>query len=178
MTTHARAGEEALVSRAADRGESLGVLAATYRPVLEDWCRRWVGDRDEAQDLASEALLRASGSIRSFVPRGPGALRAWLFRIALNLCRDHLRRRGRAAIPTDPSDALLQASPSPQPDRTLWLVVEQLSEPLRAAVLLRVRYEFPYSDIARVLGCRAGTARWRAHEGLRQLAEMMSDEGI
>jgi RNA polymerase sigma-70 factor (ECF subfamily) len=174
ISTQAQASEGGAVSARDREAEALAALAAAYRPVIRDWCRRWVADPDDAEDLASDALLRAARHFAGFRPARPGAVRGWLFRIALNLCRDHQRRQQRAAVCAD-TECLEAPGPSTE-DGLVWLVVEDLSEPLRAAVLLRMRYELPYAEIARILRCRVGTARWRVHEGLRRLGEMMSDE--
>jgi RNA polymerase sigma-70 factor (ECF subfamily) len=120
--------------------------------------------------------LRAATRRQGFRPHHPGALRSWVFRIARNLCHDHNRRRRRGPISMDPSELPAAPSPARSEDRLVWCVVDQLSPPLRGALLLRMRYGFSYDEVARVLGCRQGTARWRVHEGLRQLGEMMSDE--
>ncbi len=68
--------------------DAQGLWLELYPP-LASWCRALVGDRELAQDLASEAFVRLLsrwGSVRN--PR------AFLYVVASNLARDHWRRQG------------------------------------------------------------------------------------
>lgn len=74
--------------------EDLVTAVERHRRELHVYCYRMVGSFTEAEDLVQDTVERAwrAGA------RPDGAVRAWLYRIATNVCIDHLRRRGRARV--------------------------------------------------------------------------------
>lgn len=56
-------------------------------------CLRMIGSREDAEDLTSQTILQAIVSLDSF--REDSALYTWLYRIAVNLCKNHLKQVGR-----------------------------------------------------------------------------------
>ncbi len=66
-------------------------LVVKYQADLNHLARNLVSSADDAEDLTSEAFARAWRSIRHF--RGESSFKTWLWRILINLCRSHLRRR-------------------------------------------------------------------------------------
>ena len=130
-------------------------LVEPHRRELHVHCYRMMGSFEEAEDLVQEALLRAWRSRESF--EGGPLFRAWLYRIATNVCLDALRRRSRR--PTTVSsfgevpwlqpypDSLLDELPSEEdePDTVVvaketielaFLAVIQALSPLQRAVLI------------------------------------------
>ncbi|MFD6135266.1 sigma-70 family RNA polymerase sigma factor [Isoptericola sp. NPDC060257] len=77
-------------------GEDVGALLEPYRRELTGYCYRMLGGAFEADDAVQETLLRAWRSYDRF--EGRSSLRSWLYRIATNVCFDHLgssKRRER-----------------------------------------------------------------------------------
>jgi RNA polymerase sigma-70 factor (ECF subfamily) len=61
----------------------------------------YLGDKNEAEDLAGEVFVKALRSLKSYTERGV-PMQAWLFRTAHNVSVDRLRRKGRiATVPID-----------------------------------------------------------------------------
>ena len=106
---------------------AFGAVTARHRRELHVHCYRMLASFDEAEDAVQETLLRAWRSRDRF--DGGGLFRAWLYRIATNVCLDVLRSRSRRA--RHGSDvAWLQ----PYPDRLLDEVVPGDDEPDSVAV--------------------------------------------
>ena len=87
----AREATSALLrARRGDR-KAFGKLTEPYRRELIAYCYRLTGTLTEAEDMVQEAFLRAFRALDSF--EGRASLRAWLYRIAHNLCLNHVQRR-------------------------------------------------------------------------------------
>jgi RNA polymerase sigma-70 factor (TIGR02960 family) len=112
-------------------------LTERHRRELHVHCYRMLGSFQEAEDLVQETFLRAWRH-RAGANRG-AALRAWLYRIATNVCLDALRRRKRADVKTHADLPWLQ----PYPDRLLDEVAPREDEP-DAVVIERETIELAY----------------------------------
>jgi RNA polymerase sigma-70 factor (ECF subfamily) len=121
----------------------------------------------EAEDVAQEAFLRAFRRLPSF--QGSGPFSSWLFQIVIHLCLDRRRavRWGRE-VPAESAPAL---SSSPDPTDTRLLVealLDHLSPPIRAALVLREMEGLEYDEIAQTLGIPVGTVRSRLNTARAQ----------
>ena len=95
--------ERYLASRCAvnDR-DAQGELYARYAARLYALCFRYVGDREEAQDLMHDSMIKAMGSFRLFSYNGEGSLYAWLRRLTVNIVIDRLRSMSKLhMVPLD-----------------------------------------------------------------------------
>jgi RNA polymerase sigma-70 factor, ECF subfamily len=141
-----------------------------------------------AEDVVQETFLRAYKARRRFDP-SRASLGTWLYQIALNYCRSHLRRKRLMTIPWLHSNQETPDLPDPElgPEyrtlhseyrRLLWEAVQKLSDPLREVVTLHYYMELPAVEIAAMLGCPEGTIYSRLHNARRRLAETLADQGI
>lgn len=143
---------------------------------------RLTGDRDDAQDLVQDVLLRVQRGLATYEP---GSLRGWLSRITTNAFLDNVRRRKRR--PTDPlpeePDLVLPSSPgadqalaaSALPEH-IQEAIRELPEDYRAAVVLSDVVGLPYQEIADGLGVPVGTVRSRIHRGRARLRVALEGE--
>jgi RNA polymerase sigma-70 factor (ECF subfamily) len=144
-------------------------------PALRRYARALTRDADRADDLVQDCLERAIRKRGLWSPTGP--LRAWLFKILLNIYRNdirHVRRRGEQV----PIDAMTvePAIPAPQPGRIalseMSRALEQLPDDQREALLLVVIDGASYQEAATILDIPAGTLMSRlsrARAALRTL---------
>jgi RNA polymerase sigma-70 factor (ECF subfamily) len=144
-------------------------------PALRRYARALTRDADRADDLVQDCLERAIRKRRLWSPTGP--LRAWLFKILLNLYRNEvrqLRRRG-TQVPID-GLAVEPATPAPQPARIalgeMARAIETLPLEQREALLLVVLEGMSYQEAAGILGIPVGTMMSRLGRARAQLRTM------
>ncbi|HLO29118.1 MAG TPA: RNA polymerase subunit sigma-70 [Anaerolineales bacterium] len=92
-------GSEVLDSARAGNQEAFGQLVEPYRQELLVHCYRILGSFEDAEDMLQETLLRAWRRLDSF--EGRASLRAWLYKIATNVCLDALDTRQRRGLPKE-----------------------------------------------------------------------------
>lgn len=139
---------------------------------------RMLGNRQDAEDVAQEALVRAYRALSGYDPARIRdlRLRPWLWTIAANLCRNRLRSRARKRASSlddhDPADT----GPGPETvaershlrDELARLLLD-LPWPMRTAVVLHHVVGMPYDEIATALERPAATVRSDVHRGLARL---------
>jgi RNA polymerase sigma-70 factor, ECF subfamily len=108
-----------LAAQAGDRA-AFETLVGLYQNELRVHCYRMLGSLHDAEDLVQETLMRAWDKRASLT--SPQAYRAWLYRIATNLCLNKLTRVPRRSLPTDRYPASAVDSPlSPGLREPIWL---------------------------------------------------------
>jgi len=191
------AGDDRTLVKAAQAGD-----AKAFRALVERYQRRVVQlalamtkDADEAMDIAQETFVRVHRYLPSF--KGDSSFFTWTYRIAMNLCLDAQRRKGRlervdveqgdeaeieAAM--DPPSAALAGPQRQVLNAELRDRIEEalasLSDNHRAILLLREVEGLSYEDLAKVLGIRKGTVMSRLfHARLKmqnKLREYLGEE--
>src|SRR5258706_1830019 len=95
-------------------------LTGPYRRELTVHCYRILGSFEDAEDALQEALVRAWRQLNTL--QSPGALRAWLYRIATNVALNMLAARKARSLPPALSAAADPRAPLPAPSpEALWL---------------------------------------------------------
>jgi RNA polymerase sigma-70 factor (ECF subfamily) len=161
-------------------------LVVEYQTLVYNLCYRMLGQVQAAEDVTQEAFVSAWRNISSF--RGE-AFRPWLLRIAANLCRDELRRRGRR--PSASLDSALEAGvpeppdEDPAPDESavaselrgrLEAALQQLPEDQRTALVLCDIQGLDYGEIAVVMRTSLGTVKSRIARARLKMRELMQRE--
>lgn len=110
--------------------ETLSQLFELHYDRIARYIAARVGNRDLAEDLASDVFVRAVESYGSFQQRGL-PVQAWLFRIAHNLVVDHYRRASkRKSVPIDDAERISGPS-DPHREVELKLSMERVSQAMR-----------------------------------------------
>lgn len=141
-----------------------------------------------AEDVVQETFLRAYKARQRF-DSSRASFGTWLYQIALNYCRSHLRRKRLLTIPwlrqTEEMPDLPDFRPGPESNalrgeyrRLLWEAVQNLSEPLKEVITLHYYMELPAVEIAVMLNCPEGTVYSRLHNARRRLAEALVAQGM
>lgn len=152
----------------------------TYRDEIYRYAWRMVGEAQDAQDLTQETFLRAYRAFERLEP--DSNVRAWLYRIATNVCLTFLKRRGR--VNTVPLDVIPVAGGENPHDavsrkellREVAEAVEALPTRQRAAIVQRKYQGLGYAEIAASLGISEETARAHVYQGLRKLRAQFRDQ--
>jgi RNA polymerase sigma-70 factor (ECF subfamily) len=176
----ARAGERAALNR----------LLAHVRPRLLSVALRMVRDRDDAEDVVQEALLKVCRHLTRF--EGRSAFSTWLHRIVVNTALDRLRRQqarceraadGERAEEGVAMAASAQAIDEQTPERELGRAetgaavqeaIACLSPPHQEVLALREIEGESYLSIARIARVPVGTIMSRLHHARRRLAQQLS----
>jgi RNA polymerase sigma-70 factor (ECF subfamily) len=175
--------DQALVERC-QRGD-----LAAFEPLVEKYRERvwrlaynYLRDREDAQDVAQEAFVRAWQALPTF--RGQSAFYTWLFRIAMNLAADRARQRsartrafGTERVPEEEWDRAMP-DPAAAPDDTaeraeqrdrIRRALETLPERHRTIIMLSDLEGMSYREIAEVLDIPMGTVMSRLHNARKRL---------
>jgi RNA polymerase sigma-70 factor, ECF subfamily len=162
-------------------------LVKRWEAPIHRLCARMTGDTHRAEDLKQDTFLRLFEKRKDYQPTG--RFSTYLWRIALNLCYDELRRRERRqdflreAPDASSSEALAeQAIDSPGPDAQTAEIEEgelvrqallQLPEIYRTVIVLRHYEDMKLAKIAEILDIPEGTVNSRMAEALNRLGHLL-----
>lgn len=141
--------------------------------------RRMTGDAQYAEDLSQEALIRAYRALQGYEPRRISALKVepWLWTIALNLGRNHLRDRSRRPTLTEQTREPSVEDGEPVDTEAWQQRLGQLPKAQREAVVLRHVVGLEIKAIAEATGRPEGTCKADIHRGLSKLRTILQSEG-
>jgi RNA polymerase sigma-70 factor, ECF subfamily len=172
--------EADLVARAAagDR-EAFGALVERYAGVARRVARAVLGNPEDADDAAQDAMLSALLKLDQYDRRRPFG--PWLLRIVANAATDRRRRRTvRRAEPLDPG--FVAGGPRPDTTAERRALAERLREALaelperrRMAVVLFDVEGYSHGEIAEILGIPEGTVRSEVFHARRRLRTLLVD---
>ena len=175
--------------------------AAAYRELVErvekplvNFILRFVGERHVAEDLFQETFVRVVKTLGSFRPEA--SLSTWIFTIARNLSLDWLKaKRRHREMPLDGvtseekgkviyfKDVIRSGAAAPEDraemtedERRVTAALSKLSPIKREALVLRMYAGLQYSEIARIQDAPVGTVKFRIHEALKDLTQLMGAE--
>jgi RNA polymerase sigma-70 factor (ECF subfamily) len=174
--------------------KSVGGDAESFNELILRWERpiyvlayRTIGREEDARDVCQETFLRAFRALPGF--RGQAKFSSWLYRIALNLCRDWMRRERRTPTVQAPEgvnlfDLALAAEPSESIEdmvvrkdlaRAIERVMARLPEEQRTAIVLKEFHGLTFREIADVVGCPLSTVKTRLYQGLTVLRRELAN---
>lgn len=162
----------------AQRDRLLTAVYAEYSSCIHSYAFHLLGNQEDADDVTQEVFIRAHAHLDEL--REPTRLRPWLYRIATNLCMDHLRRRTRqhkffgTAVPFTSSarDGEKMPREIAQPGSTAMIdgvaerdhiaaALRRMPNKYATCLLLHGEQGLSYREIADVLGISPGAAAVR-----------------
>lgn len=160
-----------------DRDLGFTMLVRAYQPGIYSGARRMTRLHEDAEEVAQDTFLRAYKALDGYKDNRIGDLRirAWLWTIALNLCRD---RWGSTTRESPSSSIAATSAPDDLPiDSAAWdRRFTRLSDDQRTAVVLRHVVDLPITEIAEITGRPEGTVKTDISRGLSRLRDSLSME--
>jgi len=183
--------DEELVARSI-RGDtdSFNELILRWERPIFALAYRTIGREEDARDVCQETFLRAFRALPGF--RGQAKFSSWLYRIAINLCRDWMRKERRTpvvqapegvdlldlAVAAEPSESIEDLVARKALSRQVELAMAKLPEEQRTAIILKEYHGMTFQEIADLAGCPLSTVKTRLYQGLtvlrRELAKTTS----
>jgi RNA polymerase sigma-70 factor, ECF subfamily len=163
-------------------------LVEEHQTHVYNLCYRMLGEPEAAEDAAQESFLRAYQNLHRYDQSRPFA--TWLLSIAAHYCIDRLRRRKLSIFSMDEEnddgstyEIADPASPDPEAESVkredrdrLHILLKDLDETDRAAVIMRYWYDFSEVEIAESLKLTVSAVKSRLHRSRRALAGMWQED--
>ena len=182
--------DEDLVARS--RGgdvDSFNQLILRWERPIYALAYRVIGREEDARDVCQDTFLRAFRALPVF--KGEAKFSSWIYRIALNLCRDWIRRQRRTPVVQMPEDAeaverMAVRDPVESIEdlvarKELSAVVAEamavLPEEQRTAIILKEYHGMTFQEIAELQGCPLSTVKTRLYQGLTVLRRNLEKQG-
>lgn len=164
---------------------SYGKLVDRYSGRIVNLAFVMLGDRHQAEDVAQEAFIRAFRSLPKFERRSKFS--SWLYQIALNLCKDHMKSRSRRAksldgeVLTGMEEGDTSVGAPRQAMKTefsgaLQETLDRLPYVYRECFVLRHLQDLEYGEIAGITGVSADTVRVRAYRAREMLKKELGPQ--
>jgi RNA polymerase sigma-70 factor, ECF subfamily len=158
------------------------LLVERHRRQVYQVCYRFVGNHEDASDLAQDAFIRAYRALRTF--KGQSAFGTWLYRVAVNVCLNRVSARQPVVEPLDghehrdtrgerPDAAVLRDERA----RSVRAAIARLPKKQRATMILRMYHELPHEQIAAILGSSVGAVKANFFHALANLKKLLKEDG-
>lgn len=182
-----RTDEELVALSQGGDTDSFNQLVLRWERPIYALAYRTLGREDDARDVCQETFLRAYRALPGF--KGEAKFSSWIYRIALNLCRDWIRKQRRAPVMQAPEGvelADLAAERGPVESIETLVARKQLSDRVaaamrmlpdeqRTAIVLKEYHGLTFQEIAEMQGCPLSTVKTRLYQGLTVLRRQLTD---
>jgi RNA polymerase sigma factor (sigma-70 family) len=189
--------QEAALVKACKEGDqaAFNLLVWRWEKPLFNFTYKYVGDAHLAQDLVQETFIRVLRSIHGYEYRA--AFSTWLYRIAINLCKDHFRKKklpmvslhdyyttssgDRVYVKDSVADEGAQSDEALAASRREELVrrlLAGLRDEQRIVILMKEYQGLTFREIAEILDVPEGTVKARLYGGLRAMKKQLERSGM
>jgi RNA polymerase sigma-70 factor (ECF subfamily) len=170
------ADDRKLVRRClAGDADAIRTLVRTFQGIVFGLCFRMTRQREDAEDITQDVLIRSIRSLKSWDRCRP--LRPWILAIAANRCRTYLQQKSRRPQPTD-SLADVPDLRRPVHDRELAgeleIALAELRPEYRMVVIMFHHQELPYEEISAVMNRPIGTVKTWLHRARAEMARHLA----
>lgn len=169
---------------------AFNTLVWRWEKSLYNFILRYVGDREEAKDLCQKTFIRVYRNLRGL--RDPNKFSSWIYQIAINICRDELKRHGRnntfslESLQEKNNDHTamikeLETNSTIDPDEAvlnqdlrdlLHRALRQIPEEQRLVIIMKEYQGLKFTEIAEILQTSVNTVKSRMYYGLGALKKV------
>jgi RNA polymerase sigma-70 factor (ECF subfamily) len=182
--------DEELVARSRTGDtESFNQLVRRWERQIFALAYRTLGREEDARDVTQETFLRAFRALPGF--KGDAKFSSWLYRIALNLCRDWIRRDRRAPMVPVPEGVEIHELAADRQEvasvedlaaraelsGAVAIAMELLPPEQRNAIILKEYHGLTFQEVAELMNCPLSTAKTRLYQGLTLLRRHLAEQG-
>ena len=170
--------DEELVRRFVSDGlsDAVDVLLRRHQDRVFGLAYRILGNRADALDASQEVFVVVFRKAASF--RHQSAFTTWLYRLTVNACNDHARRRSRLPQAAEAVDVASPDAIGRADDRmAIAGAMRKLPLEQRTAVIMRDLLGLSYEEIAQATGTAVGTVKSRISRGRAALAGGLEEPG-
>ena len=160
------------------RREAFDVIVERHRRTVYQVCYRFLGNHEDASDLAQDVFVRAFKGLRNF--KGDSSLSTWLYRVGVNACLNKLAVKRPPMTPIESAPQIDGRAVDPlaeivRDERALVVraAIRKLPPKQRATLVLRVYQELSHEEIARVLGSSVGAVKANFFHALGNLKRLL-----
>jgi len=175
---------------------SFNRILGRYQAKLFSYIYHYIGNRQEAEDIFQETFYRVIANLKFYKQKG--YFKAWLFKIAFNICIDHIRKKRKVKIlsmsqqfSNDEAEEValenMVASDAPSPaeiangkeaQKLLREMLGVLPNAQKEVLLLRIYAGLSFKEISQVLGCSINTVLGRMQYALGHLRNILKEKGV
>ncbi len=185
------ATDEELIARFQEGDNyAFDLLVKRYKDPLMNFIFRFLGDRNEAEDIVQETFLRLYKNKHYY--KEIAKFSTWIYTIAGNLAKTELRKKKRRKLfsihqfmQTEKDYDIPDESHSPETeantvitDNLIQRAIQKLSPKFKQVILLRDVQGFSYEEISEIVGIPLGTVKSRVNRARLKLQEYLKDLDI
>ena len=178
--------------------DAFNLLVRRHQQSLINFIARYIGDKDNAEDLAQETFIRMFKAANRYKP-GRAQFKTWMYFIAKNLCKNEIRNRGRREryqvdnivsndnsidgnneeidlIASAPADSAFQPEVTLERKElrnTIQKAIAELPDQYRLPLVLRDIQGLSYDEIGNILELRSGTTKSRINRARLMLKDKL-----
>jgi RNA polymerase sigma-70 factor (ECF subfamily) len=188
VATMTRTDEELVARSKTGDTESFNQLVRRWERPIFALAYRTLGREEDARDVTQETFLRAFRALSGF--KGDAKFSSWLYRIAVNLCRDWMRKERRAplvampegvaledaAVARGPIETVEDLAARAELGREVAKAMQYLPAEQRQAIILKEYHGLTFQEIADLMRCPLSTVKTRVYQGLSTLRKQLGEQ--
>ena len=183
-----RTDEELVARSKTGDTDSFNQLVRRWERPIFALAYRTLGREEDARDVTQETFLRAFRALGGF--KGDAKFSSWLYRIALNLCRDWIRKDRRTPVVTipegvdieqliaerGPTETVEDLASRAELSRGVAKAMESLPAEQRESIILKEYHGLTFQEIADLMKCPLSTVKTRVYQGLSTLRKHLGEQ--
>ena len=180
-----KSDSELVVSASKGNERDFREIIFRHRPRILSICLRMLRNKTEAVEAAQDTFVKIYFHLRDFEP--DKNFQSWAASIAINECRDRLRKRARFGqtfrelTDFDTDSAQTQADEDYESKRRVEIVenaIEKLPDKLKEVLVLKAYSDYSYDEIAGILKIKVGTVMSRLFRAREKLTDLLKEDKL